>query len=239
MRLSGDDLNRIRAFDMRKLQRTHCHRVPDKCVVRQALPTDCVDAIDQRLAARALEGVLGIVVDRMRFWIENTTDATHGMAWRSVCECLLATLTITWHDTHNDVEIMEHAMRRESKEVAGPKSYNLCMAAERRRVWNDIYGGWLSNPALRLADALDLATRKLRPLDVQCYPRRMFDMRDLHHHRFFEDSFNVIVWWDNLKEELPDTTGPLQRDAKDQIRWLIRRIQRNFKVHNRWQIGGS
>ncbi len=230
MRLSGDDLNRIRAFDMRKLRRTQCHRVPDKCVVRQVLPTDCVDAIDQRLAARALEGVLGIVVDRMMVWIDNTTDAPHGMAWRSVCESLLKTLTVTWHDTHNDVDIMEYAMRTGSKEVTGPKSYNLCMEAERRRVWND---GWLSNPALRLADALDLATRKLRPPDKKRYARQMFDMCDLHHHRFFEDSFNVIVWWDNLKVELPDTTGPLQRDAKSQIRWLIRRIQKDF-VQDRW-----
>lgn len=232
MRLSGDDLNRIRAFDMRKLRRTQCYRVPDKCVVRQVLPTDCVDAIDQRLAARALEGVLGIVVDRMMVWIDKTTDAPHGMAWRSVCESLLKTLTVTWHDTHNDVDIMEFAMRQGSREVTGPKSYNLSMEAERRRVWNDIHDGWLANPALRLADALDLATRKLRPPDVQRSPRRMFDMRDLHHHRFFEDSFNVTVWWDNLKEELPDTTGR-GGGAKNQIRRLIRRIQHDF-VQDRW-----
>ena len=230
MRLSGDDLNRIRAFDMRKLQRTQCHRVPDKCVLRQALPTDCVDAIDQRLAARALEGVLAIVVNRMRFWIENTTSATYGDSWRYVRKTLLATLMVTWIDTHDDVEVVEANIRRGWKEVTGPRSYNLCMKAERRRVWND---GWLANPCLRLADALDLATRKLRPVDVQSYPRRMFDMRDLHHHRFFEDPFNVIVWWDKVRDETPDTTGPLQRDGKCQIRWLIRRIQRNFGVHNR------
>lgn len=235
---STDDLERLKEFSNGKAKTNPplCSRIPEKCGLREQLPDDCVYAIDRRLAAGALENVLG----RLAIFLTTIMEVEMGymplmVAFvagrrRKLSKMLLKDLFFTWREPHDDYTCAE-LMRKGLKEVEGPRSYNLCMAVERQRMWSaKVPGdGWRANPDLRLADALDLATRKLRPADVRYWPKAgrarrgdmpcNFPIGNVGHHRYFEDHTCVLYWWLNLKEVTPVTTNlKLVRDNSGEWR---------------------
>ena len=220
---SNDELERLNKFSEGKARNNPplCSRIPDKCGLREQLPDDCVYAIDRRLAAGALKYVLGrlaiFVSSMMKMGMMPLMVRYVASRRRELSKMLLKDLWFTWREPHDD-DTCAHLMRKGLKEVGGPRSYNLCMAVERQRMWWDKGSGdgWRANPDLRLADALDLATRKLRPADTRYWPkagRRKsgekpcgFPIGDVDHHRYFEDYRCLMWWWLNLKEVTPVTT---------------------------------
>ena len=222
---SNDELERLEKFgkEKRNTNPPLCSRIPEKCGLREQLPDDCVYAIDRRLAAGALENVLG----RLAFSLESMMEIEMGRMplmvrylpgrRRDLSKMLLKSLWFTLSEPADD-DIWANLMRKGLKDVKGPRSYNLCMAVERQRMWRDNGpgDGWHANPDLRLADALDLATRKLRPADKRYWPKSgrrksgekpcAFPIGDVDHHRYFEDYQCLMFWWLNLWEVTPVTT---------------------------------